>query len=431
MTPRKSILSHSRTLVIMLVLLLYMSLGFILPLATIYAAPLPEDDAHSLDYDSVHHKTYDGCGGGGGGAALSASGVTEKGKQVYQEVEGSIKENEAAYKEAAQAEGIPWEALAALHYREAGNDPGKSIGSGEPLGSTNPDSKDAWPTDKVENYKRGAQHLKEMAKMVYGIEVGMNHSVEEWTQIFLSYNRGFMYKKVNQPPDTSPYSINFFDAQHAGDDGEGMNFPATSAEPGSTRGKKDRRPGALTIMALAGGSGSGGGGSCQQGGAGGFVFPLTTTKADMTSQNGGQLKDGKMSEGGHPYAAHDIMANPDTPVVASLGGTVTHIGSDKCPGRLVSVYNEENDVVISYLHMNMNTMVSEGQVVQAGEQIGIVGPPGAGCGVPHLHIDAATGNDRPGCKRENCPPANAAKFREGSDKIQLPQKLFESYEALP
>ncbi len=167
------------------------------------------------------------------------------------------------------------------------------------------------------------------------------------------------------------------------------------------------------------------------GGAGGFVFPLKTTKADMTAQNGGQFKDGKMSQGGHPYAAHDIMANPDTPVVASLGGTVSHIGEDKCPGRLVSVYNAENDVTISYLHMNMNTMVSEGQTVQAGEQIGVVGPPGAGCGVAHLHIDAAAGPKRPGCKRENCPPENAAVFRAGSDKIQLPQKLFETYNTLP
>lgn len=173
------------------------------------------------------------------------------------------------------------------------------------------------------------------------------------------------------------------------------------------------------------------GSGCGGGGAGGFVFPLKTTKADMTSRNGNQLKDGKMAQGGHPYAAYDIMEASDIPVVAALGGTVTHIGEDKCGGRLISIYNAENDVVISYLHMNTNTMVSDGQAIQAGQQIGIVGPPSAGCGDPHLHIDAAAGHDRPGCKRENCPPANAAIFQQGSDKIQLPEKLYETYNTLP
>lgn len=363
--------------------------------------------------------------------SFDSSGVTEQGKQLFSQVEGTIKELQPHYEAAGQAENIPWQFLAALHYRESTTNPGASIGSGEPLGSVNPDSGDVWPTDLTENYKRGAQHIKEMAKMVYGIELTASSSFEEMRDAFVAYNRGFMYKRVNQDPDTSPYAMNFFDAEHAGDGGDGMLFPNNSSEPGSTQGLRDQRPGAMTIMALLGGV-SGGSDSCGQVAvAGDFVFPLTTTKADMSSQNGGQFSGGKMNEGGHPYAAHDIMANPDTPVVASLGGTVSHIGEDKCPGRLVSVYSEANDVVISYLHMNMNTMVSEGQVVQAGEQIGVVGPPGAGCGSAHLHIDAAIGNDRPGCKREDCPSENAAKFRQGSDKIQLAVKLFETYEKLP
>lgn len=46
----------------------------VLPLTT-YAAPLPEDDLHSLDYDSVHHKTY--CPGSGAGSAQGTGDCLE------------------------------------------------------------------------------------------------------------------------------------------------------------------------------------------------------------------------------------------------------------------------------------------------------------------------------------------------------------------
>lgn len=366
-----------------------------------------------------------------GSADFSGSSVTDKGKQLFSEVEGTIKELQPNYQEAAEAENIPWQMLAALHYREAGNDPGASIGSGEPLGSSNPDSNDVWPTDKTENYKRGAQHLKEMAKMVYGIELTATSSFEEMRDAFVAYNRGFMYKRVNQDPDTSPYAMNYYDAEHAGGDGEGMVWPGNASEPGSTQGKVNKQAGAMTIMALLGGAGATD--ECgQQVGTGDFVFPLDTTKADMESQNGGQFKDGKMSEGGHPYAAHDIMATPGTPVLASIGGTVTRFGEDKCPGRLVEVYNQENDVVVSYLHLSFDGLtVTEGQTVNAGDQIGVVGSASNGCGSAHLHIDAATGQKRPPCKRESCSSENQALYRQGSDKIQLATKLYETYEKLP
>lgn len=157
------------------------------------------------------------------------------------------------------------------------------------------------------------------------------------------------------------------------------------------------------------------------------AFPLKTTKAAMDSKNPGMFKNGTASKGGHPYTAFDILADPGTEIVAFLSGTVTHIGEDKCPGRLVSIFNQEANLTISYLHMNLNasTHVAAGATVTVGQHVGVVGPPSAGCGVAHLHIDAAQGNTRPGCKRESCPAENAAKF------FDIGPDLFKTYEALP
>ncbi len=167
--------------------------------------------------------------------------------------------------------------------------------------------------------------------------------------------------------------------------------------------------------------------------SGSFVgFPLQTTKARMTQLNGGQFKNGIMSQGGHPYAAHDIMADPGTPVLAILAGRVVGVSTDKCPGRLISVYNDQIGVTVAYLHLSIaNTIVKVGDTITEGQIIGYVGVPSEGCGTPHLHIDANTTNRRIGCKRESCPAANQALFQAGSDKIQLPKGLYDSYMKLP
>ncbi len=185
---------------------------------------------------------------------------------------------------------------------------------------------------------------------------------------------------------------------------------------------------------LASGSACEGGG--EAGGSGGmsagFVgFPLQATKERMQKLNGGQMHDGKMARSGHPYAAFDIMADPSTPVLSILDGKVSHLSSDKCGGRLISVYSESAGVTVSYLHTSTtNVVVAEGKQVKAGEIIAYVGTSGNGCGTPHLHIDAAAGNRRPGCKRESCPAANKAVFEEGNSKIGLDVGLFNAYEKL-
>lgn len=156
---------------------------------------------------------------------------------------------------------------------------------------------------------------------------------------------------------------------------------------------------------------------------GGKAFPVGNKKSDVN--NPGMFNNGNTDQGDHPYTAYDILADPGTPVYAYISGTVNHIGTDKCPGRLISIYNKENNLTVSYLHLAMRGHVQDGTKVSAGQRVGAVGTDSNGCGIAHLHIDVARGNDRPGCSRENCPSSNASKF------VDIGADLFKLFQALP
>src|SRR4030095_4363376 len=132
-------------------------------------------------------------------------------------------------------------------------------------------------------------------------------------------------------------------------------------------------------------------GGCPGGGQGvvlnGYAFPLKTTKSKI--HNASIFRNGTTDTAAHPYTAYDIYVDTGTPVVAFLGGKVTHLGEDRCPGRLISVYNQEHNLTVSYLHLSFNNHVALGTVVQPGDQIGVVGTLQNACNtVTHLHIDA-------------------------------------------
>lgn len=219
-----------------------------------------------------------------------------------------------------------------------------------------------------------------------------------------------------------------------------VSFHATfekSADNASQIG--ERGTSAEQVFRELNGEGGGGGGPAAGGGADGCPaaggggagivgansFPLKTTKGAIDAQNKGMFANGTASKGGHPYTAYDILAPPGVPVLAFLGGTVTSVSQDRCPGRMISVFNPESNLTISYLHLSFGGHALKDEVVTAGQQIGTVGPASNGCGVAHLHIDAAQGNSRPGCSRLNCPPANASKF------VDIGPQLSKTYDALP
>lgn len=147
------------------------------------------------------------------------------------------------YKRVAEAEEIPWQFVAALHYRECGNDPNRSVWAGQPVGSVNWDHGDVKGTTLEADARSAIQHFKMKARTVYGIQIGMNNTLEELKHAFVAYNRGKMYKDANQSVDTSPYAMNGFDHAH-----ENMVWPDSAAEPASTRGLNNNAMGALVIV---------------------------------------------------------------------------------------------------------------------------------------------------------------------------------------
>lgn len=154
-------------------------------------------------------------------------------------------------------------------------------------------------------------------------------------------------------------------------------------------------------------------------------FPLALTKSQVDQQNPGLFANGTTGQGGHPYIAYDILAQPGTPVIAFAPGTVVYVDQDRCPGRMINIFDEAQGLTFSYLHLDMNNHVGEGEKVQPGQQIGLVGPASAGCGTAHLHIDAIRGNSRPGCSRNGCPESVRSRF------VDIGPQLFEAYMKLP
>lgn len=185
----------------------------------------------------------------------------------------------------------------------------------------------------------------------------------------------------------------------------------------------------------SGGSAATPSGSCGSTGTAAIIgddaFPLITTKTVLNGPQGNAKylfsKPGETA-GGHDYSphAHDIYAPPGTPIAAFAGGTVTRLSKDKCPGRSISIWNEEADTVVWYAHLDFEgVLVKEGDKVVPGQQIGVSGTAAHGCGTPHLHIDASRGKERGSCKRGSCPAEVREKF------VKIGDKLYELYQLLP
>lgn len=172
---------------------------------------------------------------------LESAGVKDKAEQNYD-----------AYKAGADDAGIPWQALAALHYREAGMNPSKSISDGESLGSGNSVDGVELGETLEESAVIAANHLASMASMVYSLDIAtMDNTLDNWGQAFLAYNRGFIYSEQNAPWDSSPYAANYMDSSHIA-----MDWPSYEKDGSyntGLAGQKDANVGAITVYIYLGG----------------------------------------------------------------------------------------------------------------------------------------------------------------------------------
>lgn len=149
------------------------------------------------------------------------------------------------------------------------------------------------------------------------------------------------------------------------------------------------------------------------------AFPLKGSKKVVL--NPGMFHDGTADQGGHPYIAYDILARGGTEVVAFADGEVTYESVDRCGGKFLTIWNEEAQLGVTYMHLSSH--ISKGEKVRTGEHVGVVGDAAAGCGTEHLHIDVAIDKVRQACSRLGCSILDH--FRSiGPD-------LYETFQALP
>lgn len=127
---------------------------------------------------------------------------------------GKIANNGDRYTKAQEATGVPWQAIAALHYRENSSmDIDRSISNGGKLadsGATyvNVDGVTVQ-SDATQDAIDAAGHFANNAKIFYGVDVTQpNLSVADWGRAFLAYNRGSIYKGNNKDYTWSPYVMN-------------------------------------------------------------------------------------------------------------------------------------------------------------------------------------------------------------------------------
>ncbi len=170
-----------------------------------------------------------------------------------------------------------------------------------------------------------------------------------------------------------------------------------------------------------------GGDSTSCGGGGGIVgdvaFPLGPTKSVVN--NPGIFTNNTTSTGGHNYTAYDILADPGTDVRAFTSGKVSSLSRDRCGGRLIGIYNAQDDVVVTYMHNSYSNHVAIDQTVHPADHVAQVGDAALGCNTAHLHIDAIQGDVRAACSRLSCPDSVRDLF------IDIGPDLYNTYQALP
>lgn len=326
------------------------------------------------------------------------------------------------YKEMERITKLPWTIFAAIHYREASNDPSQDLAAGNELVTGGPNYTEIGASNTlVEAGVKAAAALQVKAKTgIYKKEIDPNNvDPEVLKDALFGYNgrnSGYAANAANygfdpdkKPYEGSPYVMNKYDDRR-------MHMPMVTQDFGAINGV-DNRPGAYTVYVLLGGADSASGDGCTsntQGGAlgvgrDGFTFPLKTTQSD--------IKHGVRYAGTtwtwcytnhsnchHDYNAADIHIGVGTPVVAAVAGEVIKAAKPaSCSGVDAPRVRIKGDDGKWYFYQHMkpgSVKVNVGDKVKAGDELGVVGPGECAENTgPHVHFDVSKSDNgfaRPG-----------------------------------
>lgn len=117
-----------------------------------------------------------------------------------------------------------------------------------------------------------------------------------------------------------------------------------------------------------------------------LAFPVRTTDKPKTSSFWGDSRDA----GARRHEGIDIFAPKRTPAVAAAEGMVTRVGTNNLGGNVVFMRPSGKNYNLYYAHLDTQ-LVREGQQVQVGDMIGLIGNTGnARTTPPHLHFGIYT-----------------------------------------
>lgn len=298
-------------------------------------------------------------------------------------VQELAKQNQERYQYAQKETGVPWQVMAALHYREAGMNPLSSISNGAPLGSgVNVDGVNVVSSAN-EDAANMARLFKRLAQWVYKIDVTGNldeMTVDDWGQALLSYNRGFLYRNHGVSYTQSPYVMNGYDDDH-------MNMRWTSAD--TVRGTDGNKAGALAVLEYLGGV-SALGSPLPDGCVGVVAAPVKSENLVVTSGTGIRTRSNGITR---MHQGIDIVSGSDTAIVASMAGTVVVAQNNYFGYGTAVKIDHGNGSYTLYGHLVVDSLlVKKGEHVVVGQALGTMGNSGDSEGV-HLHFQVWVNNE--------------------------------------
>jgi murein DD-endopeptidase MepM/ murein hydrolase activator NlpD len=282
-------------------------------------------------------------------------------------------QNQERYLYAQEQTGVPWQVMAALHYREAGMNPASSISNGAPLGSGENVDGVVVVSDPNEDAANMARKFTQLALSVYNVDVVGNvgeMTLDNWGDAFLAYNRGSLYKRYGVSYTQSPYVMNGFDSNH-------MDMSWTTAD--TVSGVDGNKAGALTVLAYLGNV-SMIGAPLPDGCVGNVVAPIDSDRLVITSGFGSRLRKGIVKT----HYGIDIVGGSQ--IVAAMSGTAVVAQANYGAYGWAVKIDHGNGTYTLYGHMVAESLqVKVGDSVLAGDPLGTMGTTGDSDGV-HLHF---------------------------------------------
>ncbi len=217
---------------------------------------LNSEESKSILNDTVWYKA-----GAGSASGICSSEITDS--NLPTELLSAINKLKSTYEQASLSTGVPWQLLAAVHYRESNNDPNRDLQAGNPISGpyvrTSTDyASYGYPKSMAESAEIAAKHL--IASVSGGVvKKPINvpsPDPEAVKDVLFSYNgradayaqqaKELGFDPVKQPYEGSPYVMNNFDKVHE-------NMKIITQDGGGVDGV-DTRLGAFTLYSRLGGA---------------------------------------------------------------------------------------------------------------------------------------------------------------------------------